>query len=125
MMTSDQAREPVLERSMPAGAVPGSTVAEDTDALVQLQDGTWLLYRVIGQRKDRHGRWCVEIRYYVSSFGEGGGWYLLDRRYLRRLDFEDGGLPPCFRARSQRRPSGLPGSFSVASRARKSVYAVA
>jgi hypothetical protein len=40
---------------------------------------------VIGQRKDRHGRWCVGIRYYPNAtIGESGGWYLLDRSKIRR-----------------------------------------
>lgn len=76
---------------MPADAVPGSTIPEDTDALVQLQDGTWFLCRVIGQRKDRHGRWCVGIRWYASpTIGGREGWFLLDRAHIRRLP--DGGL---------------------------------
>ena len=42
---------------MPADAVPGSTLSEDTEAEVVLQDGTWVWCQLIGQRKDRHGRW--------------------------------------------------------------------
>ena len=42
---------------MPADAVPGSTIPEDTEAEVLLQDGTWAWAQVTGQRKDRHGRW--------------------------------------------------------------------
>jgi hypothetical protein len=47
---------------MPADAVPGSTIPEDTEAEVTLGDGTWTWARVIGQCKDRHGRWCVGLR---------------------------------------------------------------
>lgn len=72
---------------MPADAVPGSTIPERTDAEVLLQDGTWAWCEVIGQRKDRRGRWCVEIRYYPSSaIGESGGWYVLDEAKIRRVE---------------------------------------
>jgi hypothetical protein len=71
---------------MPADAVPGSTIPEDSDALVQLQDGTWLLCRVIGQRKDRHGRWCVGLRWYASpSIGGREGWFLFDTAHIQRI----------------------------------------
>jgi hypothetical protein len=40
MATSDPARKPALERAMPADAVPGSTISEDTDAEVLLNDGS-------------------------------------------------------------------------------------
>jgi hypothetical protein len=66
MRAADPSREPKLERAMPADAVPGSTVSEDTEAEVVLQDGTWVWCQVIGQRKDRQGRWCVGIRWYAS-----------------------------------------------------------
>jgi hypothetical protein len=91
--TSDQAREPALERAMPADAVPGSTIPEDTDAEVQLHDGAWVLARVIGQRKDRHGRWCVGLRWYASpSIGGREGWYLYDPAHLRRPGLVPGQL---------------------------------
>ena len=71
---------------MPADAVPGSTILERSEAEVLLNDGTWAWCQVIGQRKDRHGRWCVGIRYYPSSaIGEYEGWYLLDSERIRRL----------------------------------------
>jgi hypothetical protein len=70
---------------MPADARPGSTIPEDTEAEVLLQDGTWVWCHVIGQRKDRHDRWCVGIRWYASPLiGGREGWFLLDRRYIRR-----------------------------------------
>lgn len=70
---------------MPADAVPGSTIPEDTEAEIQLRDGTWVWAQVIGQRKDRQGRWCVGLRWYASpSVGGREGWYLLDSRYIRR-----------------------------------------
>jgi hypothetical protein len=85
MPASDPAREPALERAMPADAVPGSTIPEDSDAEVLLQDGSWTWCRVIGQRRDRHGRWCVGLRWYASpSIGGREGWYLLDRTRIRR-----------------------------------------
>lgn len=63
---------------MPADAVPGSTIPEDSDAEILLQDGSWIDARVIGQRRDRLGRWCVGIRWYASSaVGGREGWYLL------------------------------------------------
>jgi hypothetical protein len=52
---------------MPADAGPSPTLFEDTDAEVMLRDGSWVWCQVIGQRKDRHGRWCVGIRYYPSA----------------------------------------------------------
>jgi len=70
---------------MPADAVPGSTVREDSDAEVLLNDGSWAWCRVIGQRRDRHGRWCVGLRWYASpSIESREGWYLLDRERIRR-----------------------------------------
>jgi len=70
---------------MPADAVPGSTIPEDTDAEVQLRDGEWVGCQVIGQRRDRHGRWCIGLRWYASSsIGGREGWYLFDPAYVRR-----------------------------------------
>jgi hypothetical protein len=70
---------------MPADAVPGSTIPEDTEAEVLLNDGSWVWCQVIGQRRDRNGRWCVGIRYYPSSaIGEYQDWYLLDVTKIRR-----------------------------------------
>ena len=69
---------------MPADAVPGSTIPEDTEAEIQLRDGTWVWAQVIGQRKDRQGRWCVGLRWYASpSVGGREGGNLLDSRYIR------------------------------------------
>lgn len=83
----------MLQRAMPADAVPGSTIPERTEAQVQLQDGSWIWCDVIGQRKDRHGRWCVGIRWYASaSVGGREGWYVLDRCSIRRLEGLAGGL---------------------------------
>jgi hypothetical protein len=47
---------------MPADAVPGLTIPEDTDAEILLGDGSWVWAQVIGQRKDRYGRWCIGLR---------------------------------------------------------------
>lgn len=72
---------------MPSDAVEGSTILEDTDAEVMLADGSWILCRVIGQRKDRHGRWAVGLRWYASpKVGGREGWFLYDRALIRRLD---------------------------------------
>ncbi|HTT55270.1 MAG TPA: hypothetical protein VMH35_28095 [Streptosporangiaceae bacterium] len=85
MATSDPSREPMLDRAMPADAVPGSTIPEDTEAEIQLHDGSWVWAQVIGQRRDRHGRWCIGLRWYASpSVGGREGWYRLDRRFIRR-----------------------------------------
>jgi hypothetical protein len=85
MVASDPAREPALERAMPADAVPGSTIPEDTEAEILLQDGTWAWAQVTGQRKDRHGRWCVGLRWYASpAVGGREGWYLYDPALIRR-----------------------------------------
>ena len=87
MRPSDPSREPMLERAMPADAVLGSTIPEDSEAEVQLRDGSWVWCQVIGQRKDRQGRWCVGIRWYASpSVGGREGWFLLDRRFIARPD---------------------------------------
>jgi hypothetical protein len=84
-MSTDPSREPALERAMPADAVPGSTIPEDTEAEVLLRDGTWVWAQVIGQRKDRHGRWCIGLRWYASpSVGGREGWYLFDPGRIRR-----------------------------------------
>ncbi len=70
---------------MPADAVPGSTIPEDTEAEIRLQDGTWTWAQVTGQRKDRHGRWCVGLRWYASpAVGGREGWYLYDPALIRR-----------------------------------------
>src|SRR6202035_625672 len=70
---------------MPADAVPGSTIPEDTEAEILLQDGTWAWAQVTGQRKDRHGRWCVGLRWYASpAVGGREGWYLYDPALIRR-----------------------------------------
>src|SRR6266481_9721561 len=84
---ADPSREPALERAMPADAVPGSTIPEDSEAEILLRDGTWVWAQVIGQRKDRHNRWCVGIRWYASpAVGGREGWYLYDPRLIRRPD---------------------------------------
>ena len=54
---------------------------EDTEAEVMLRDGSWVWCQVIGQRKDRYGRWCVGIRYYPNATI---GWYLYDPQRIRR-----------------------------------------
>jgi hypothetical protein len=85
LMQPDDSREPTMERAMPADAVPGSTIPEDTDAEGLLADGSWVWCRVIGQRRDRYGRWCVGIRWYASSaVGGREGWYLFDPAGIRR-----------------------------------------
>ena len=87
----------MLERAMPADAVPGSTIPEGTEAQVQLRDGSWVWCEVIGQRKDRQGRWCVGIRWYASpSVGGREGWYVLDRSRIRRFSALTSARPrPC------------------------------
>jgi hypothetical protein len=85
MAASDPAREPAMERAMPADAVPGSTIPEDTEAEILLQDGTWVWAQVTGQRKDRHGRWCVGLRWYASpAVGGREGWYLYHPAFIQR-----------------------------------------
>jgi hypothetical protein len=75
----------MLDRAMPADAVTGSTIPEDTESEIQLRDGTWIWAQVIGQRKDRQGRWCVGLRWYASpSVGGREGWFILNQRYIRR-----------------------------------------
>lgn len=84
---ADPSREPALERAMPADAVPDSTIPEDSEAEILLRDGTWVWAQVIGQRKDRHNRWCVGVRWYASpAVGGREGWYLYDPRLIRRPD---------------------------------------
>lgn len=78
-----------MDRALPADAVPGSTIAEDTDAEVLLADGSWVWCQVIGQRRDRRGRWCVGIRWYASpSIGGREGWYLYRADAIRRFKEE-------------------------------------
>jgi hypothetical protein len=70
---------------MPADVGSSPTIFTDTDAEVMLRDGSWTWCQIIGQRTDRHGRWCLEIRYYPSAtIGESGGWYLYDPQLIRR-----------------------------------------
>jgi len=87
---------------MPADAVPGSTIPEDSEAEILLRDGTWAWAQVIGQRKDRHDRWCVGIRWYASpAVGGREGWSLYAPRLTRR--------PPLTRAAvSAGRPAATP-----------------
>jgi hypothetical protein len=90
MAASDPAREPMLKRTHPGDALDGSTISEDTQAEILLRDGTWAWCRVIGQRKDRHGRWCVGIRWYPNATtGESGGWYIYEPGLIRRLPDHD------------------------------------
>src|SRR6202034_3171870 len=99
----DPSREPRLERAMPADAVPGSTIPEDSEAEILLRDGTWVWAQVIGQRKDRHGRWCVGIRWYASpTVGGREGWYLSAPGLFR-------GPPLAPAAASAARPAAAPG----------------
>ena len=85
LMRPDELREPALERAMPADTVPGSTIPKNTEAEVQLRDGFWVWCQVIGQRRDRHGWWCIGIRWYASPpIGGREGWYLYDPALIRR-----------------------------------------
>jgi hypothetical protein len=69
---------------MPTDAVPGGTIP-DTDAEVMLRDGPWVWYRMIGPRRDRHGHWCVGIRWDTSSaVGWSEGWFPYDPSGIRR-----------------------------------------
>ena len=87
--SAEENRQPMLERALPGDVGESKMILENTEAEVQLRDGSWVYCRVTGQRKDGYGRWCVQIRYFVSSsFGEGGV-CLLDRRYIRRIPHED------------------------------------
>src|ERR1035438_6093970 len=99
---ADPSREPALERAMPADAVPGSTIPEDSEAEILLHDGTWVWAQVIGQRKDRRGHWCVGLRWYASpTVGGREGWYLYNPRLIPRPP-----LTPA--ARLRRRPAQIP-----------------
>jgi hypothetical protein len=62
-------RERALERAMPVDAVPGSAIPEDREAEALLQDGSWVWCQLVGQRKDRHGRWrgCISEQLPCSS----------------------------------------------------------
>jgi hypothetical protein len=52
---------------------------------MRLRDGTWVWAQVIGQRKNRHGRRCVGLRWYAwASIGGREGWYLYDPDRIRR-----------------------------------------
>jgi hypothetical protein len=94
MHLSDPSREPMLERAMPADAVPGSTIPERTEAQVQLRDGSWVWCEVIGQRKDRNGRWCIGLSWYASpSIGGREGWYVLAGSRIRRFSTLTSGRP--------------------------------
>jgi len=93
---ADPSREPALERAMPADAVPGSMIPEDTEAEILLRDGTWVWAQVIGQRRDRHGRWCIGLRWYASpAVGGREGWYLYDPELIRRPPLAGGALARC------------------------------
>src|SRR5512135_1265164 len=111
MQVSDPRREPMLERAMPADAVPGSTIPERTEAQVELRYGSWVWCEVIGQRKDRQGRWCIGIRWYASpSVGGREGWYVLDGSRIRRFStLTSGRLWPSEPCPRQGRQVRLPG----------------
>jgi hypothetical protein len=98
---------------MPADTVSGSTIPEDTEAEVLLRNGAWTWARVIGQRKDRHGRWCIGLRWYASpSIGGREGWFLLDLKKIRRPDllrlphFPTPSCRPVAPAPARQRPQG-------------------
>ena len=95
---------------MPADAVPGSTIPEDSEAEIRLRDGSWVWAQVIGQRKDRHGRWCVGLRWYASpAVGGREGWYLYDPRLIRRPPLTPCAIKPSARrVRPRRRPAQIP-----------------
>ena len=46
-------------------------------------DGAWC--QVIGQRQDRHGRWCVGNRYASSAIGGREAWFLFDPTRIRTV----------------------------------------
>ena len=126
MAASDPAREPMLKRTHPGDALDGSTIPEDTNAEILLHDGSWAWCRVIGQRKDRLGRWCVGIRWYPNAtIGESGDWYIYEPGFIRRVNFDD--LPPAgLRQNLSPGPAASDrsaGSFSVTSSSTKSSYA--
>ena len=75
----------MLERAMPADAVPGSTIPEGTEAQVQLRDGTWVWCEVIGQRKDRQGRWCMGSAGTPRHGRRPGRLVPADRTWIRRF----------------------------------------
>jgi len=90
MAASKPTHEPMLERAHPGDALDGSTIPENTQAEILLRDGTWAWCRVIGQRKNKHGRWCVGIRWYPNAtIGESGGWYIYEPGLIRRLPDDD------------------------------------
>ena len=100
---------------MPADAVPGSTIPEDTEAEILLQDGTWAWAQVTGQRKDRHGRWCVGLRWYASpAVGGREGWYLYDPAFIRReLTPARGARPVAVPELGDARPAEIRGAEAV------------
>ncbi len=99
---------------MPADAVPGSTIPEDSEAEILLRDGAWVWAQVIGQRKDRRGRWCVGLRWYASpAVGGREGWYLYDPRLIRRPPLTrcpvSGARPAAARPRADPGRGAVPG----------------
>lgn len=84
------AGEPMLEQAMPSEALPGSSIDADAAAEIRLRDGVWVYARVVGQRRDMRGRWCVHLRWIAGLLiGNREGVFLYDPEYIRRLPGED------------------------------------
>ena len=70
---------------MPADAVPGSTIPEDTEAEILLQDRTWAWAQARVSGRTGTGAGAVGLRWYASpAVGGREGWYLYDPAFIRR-----------------------------------------
>ena len=80
-------REPALEPALPSDAVPGSVIDADADVEIRLRDGSWTAARVLVQRQDRYGRWCVGLHWEAGGVGRDG-MFVHDPAHIRRAGLE-------------------------------------
>lgn len=82
--------EPALERTMPSGAVAGTTIAVDHAQVEMLMsDGSWAYAEVLSESRDIRGRWRVKLLWYgTDSEGHRSqreDIFMFDPARLRRL----------------------------------------
>jgi hypothetical protein len=81
---------PALARALPDDAEPGAErIPAGRDAMVMFADAdaTWRYCGVHGWRRDRLGRWQVQLEWYAGG-GIFTGWFVYDARFVRPITEE-------------------------------------